>query len=174
MAVITVSREYGSRGEEITQQVARDTEIGCEPEAVGGISNRKKVTLLQDISAFAELTTEQLNQIASITTEMALAPDTTIIQQDKPAEALYLVAEGKVRFHRDGREVMVAEAKDVFGAWSLFDTELLNIATATTLEPTRLLKIDREAFYAVVADSVEIAAAIFKSLARHFIRVALN
>jgi len=126
----------------------------------------EKVIFLQDIDEFAEIPTEQLSHIASITELKELEPDTTIIQQDEPAEALYLVLEGKVRLHRDGNEMMVVEEKDDFGLWSLFDKEQPNIATATTIEPTRLLKIDREEFYEIVADYVEITQGILKSIAR--------
>jgi len=126
----------------------------------------EKVIFLQDIEAFAEITTEQLSHIASITEVIELEPDTTIIQQYEPAEALYLVVEGKVRLYRDELEIKVVEEKDFFGLWSLLDNEQPNIATATTLEPTRLLRIDREQFYEVVADYVEITQGILKSLAR--------
>jgi len=144
----------------------------------------EKVIFLQDIEEFAEIPTEQLSHIASITEEIPevdyLETDTTIIQQDEPAEALYLVLEGKVRLHRDGREMMVVEEKGEFGIWSLFDKEQPNIATATTLEPTRLLRIDREEFYEIVADYVEITQGILKSIAgrllslRHFGEKALE
>ena len=126
----------------------------------------EKVIFLQDVDVFAEITTEQLSHIAAITEEIEFEPDTTILERDEPGEALYLIVEGKVRLHRDGLEIMVAEEKGVFGSWALFDNEQPNIATATALEPTRVLKIDREEFYEVVADYVEITQGIFKWLAR--------
>lgn len=126
----------------------------------------EKVIFLQDVDVFAEITTEQLSHIAAITEEIEFEPGTTILERDEPGEALYLVLEGKVRLHRDGREIWVAEEKGIFGSWALFDNEQPNIATATALEPTRVLKIDREEFYEVVADYVEITQGIFKWLAR--------
>jgi CRP-like cAMP-binding protein len=131
----------------------------------------EKVIFLQDIEAFAEIPTEPLSHIASITEEIELEPGTTLIRQDEPAEAFYFVVEGKVRLDRDGREFMEAGEKQVIGTWSLFDNELPNIATAVILEPTRLLKIDREDFLGIVADYVEITQGIFKSLARRVRRV---
>ncbi len=125
----------------------------------------EKVIFLQAIPEFAEIPTEQLGHIASITKEVELEPDTTLIQQDEPAKALYLVLQGKVRLDRDGKEIMIAKEKGIIGTWSLFDKEQANIATAVTLEPTRFLMIDREEFFEVVADYVEIAQGIFKSLA---------
>ncbi len=126
----------------------------------------EKVIFLQDIEAFAEIATEQLSHIASITEEIELEPDMTIIRQGEPAESLYFVVEGKIRLDRDGQDYGVIEEKGSFGLWSLFDNEHLNIASATTLEPTRLLKIDREEFFEIVADYVEITQGLFKSLAR--------
>ena len=120
---------------------------------------------LQAIPEFAEIPTEQLSHIASITKEVELESNSTLIRQDEPAEALYLVVKGKVRLDRDGREIMVAGEMEPIGSWSLFDEEQPNIATAVTLEPTLLLKIKREEFLEVVADYVEIAQGIFKSLA---------
>jgi len=131
----------------------------------------EKVIFLQDIEAFAEIPTEQLSHIASITEESELEPNAILIRQDEPAESLYFVVEGRIRLLRNGREIMEVGEKEVIGAWSLFDDELPNIATAETVEPTRLLKIDREDFLEVVADYVEITEGIFKSLARRIRRV---
>ena len=115
----------------------------------------EKVIFLQAIPEFAEIPTEQLGHIASITREVEFGADKTLIR-----------LQGKVRLDRDGREIMIAGEKGVIGTWSLFDREQPNIATAVTLEPTRFLKINREEFFDVVADYVEIAQGIFKSLAK--------
>ena len=126
----------------------------------------EKVIFLQDIEAFEEIPTEQLSHIASITEEIELEQGSTLIQQGEPAEALYFVIEGKVGLEIDGRELMQAGEKEDIGIWSLLDDEAPNIATAVTLEPTRLLKIDREEFFEIVADYVEITRGIFKALTR--------
>ena len=126
----------------------------------------EKAIFLQDIEAFAEIPPEQLSHIASIAKELELEPDTALIKQDEPADSLYFVIEGRVRLERDGREIMQYGEKEDIGIWSLLDDEQPNIATAVTIEPTRLLKIDREQFFEIVADYVEITQGIFKSLAR--------
>ncbi len=129
----------------------------------------EKVVFLQDIDAFAEIPIEQLTHIASITKEVQLEPDDTLIKQDEPAEALYFIVEGKIRMLRNERSIEVGK-KDVIGAWSLFDDELPNFFTAVAVEPTLLLRIDREDFLDIVADYVEITEGIFKSLARRIYR----
>jgi len=131
----------------------------------------EKVIFLQDIEAFAEIPTEQLSHIASITEEIELEPDATLIRQDEPAEALYFIIEGKVSLVRNGQEYMEVGEKEVIGTWSLFDNELPNIATAVIVEPTRLLKINREDFLEIIADYVEITEGILKSLTRRIGRL---
>lgn len=130
----------------------------------------EKVIFLQGIKAFAEIPTEQLSHIASITEEIELEPDAILIEQDEPVDALYFVIEGKVRLERDGREIMQAGKNEDIGTWSLLDEEP-NIATAVAIEPTRLLKINREEFFEIVADYVEITQAIFKYLTRRIRRI---
>lgn len=131
----------------------------------------EKVIFLQDIPEFAEVPTEQLSHIASITEEIELEPNTTLIKQGEPAEALYFIIDGRIRLLRDGREIMELGEKEPIGTWSLFDNELPNIATAVTLESARLLKINREDFLEIVADYVEITEGIFKSLVRRIGKV---
>ncbi|MFC1717813.1 Crp/Fnr family transcriptional regulator [Candidatus Poribacteria bacterium] len=131
----------------------------------------EKVIFLQGIQEFAEIPVEQLSHIASITEEIELEPDTTLVEQDEPSEDLYFVLEGKVSVNRDGQEIMTYEENVPIGVWSLFDDERPNIATVVTLETTRLLRIHREDFLEVVADYVEITQGIFKSLARRIMKV---
>jgi CRP-like cAMP-binding protein len=78
---------------------------------------------------------------------------------------MYMVIEGKVRLTRAGQEVMVAQNKDVFGTWALFDDEP-RVATATTLEHSRLLHIDKEDFIDLLADHVGITQSVLKTMVK--------
>ena len=78
---------------------------------------------------------------------------------------MYVVVEGKVKLTRDGQNVMTAEKKDVFGTWALFDDEP-RIVTATALESTQLLRIDKEEFVDLLADHVAITQSILKTMAK--------
>jgi CRP-like cAMP-binding protein len=78
---------------------------------------------------------------------------------------MYLVLEGRVRLHRDSLEVTVAGPGDAFGTWALFDDEP-RVVTATALEETRLLRIDKEDFIDLLAENVQITQGVLKALAR--------
>lgn len=125
----------------------------------------EKVLFLQDVDIFEYTSTEDLALIAAITEEIELKPDKIIFKEGEIPDAMYVVSEGKVSLSRAGQEVMVAKQKDVFGTWALFDDEP-RVATATILEDTRLLRIDKEDFIDLLADHVAITQSILKTMVK--------
>ena len=122
-----------------------------------------KVLCLQNVDIFNHTTTEDLAYIASIATELQSPEGTTIFKQDEPADSMYVIVSGRVKLHKNGQEILVAGEKEAFGTWALFDTEPY-IMTATALEDVHLLKIDKDGFYDLLADHVEITQSIFRAL----------
>lgn len=125
----------------------------------------EKVIFLQDVDIFEYTSTEDLSHIAAITDEIEFQSDHTLFKEGEISDAMYMVIEGKVRLTRAGQEVMVAKNKDVFGTWALFDDEP-RVATATTLENTRVLHIDKEDFIDLLADHVAITQSILKTMVK--------
>lgn len=125
----------------------------------------EKVLFLQDVDIFEYTATEDLSHIATITEEIELKPDEIIFKEGEIPDAMYIVSEGEVKLSRAGEEVMIAKDKDVFGTWALFDDEL-RVATAITLEDTRLLRIDKEDFFDLLADHVAITQSILKTMVK--------
>jgi CRP-like cAMP-binding protein len=60
---------------------------------------------------------------------------------------------------------MVAQSKDIFGTWALFDDEP-RVATAVTLDDTTLLRISKEDFLDLLSDHTNITESVFKSLVK--------
>ena len=125
----------------------------------------EKVISLQSVDVFSEVSTQQLSHLAAIAREVSFPKGETIYQEQDRADAMYLVLEGQVRVHRDGREVVVAGPTDVFGTWALFDDQP-HVAAATTLEDTRLLRIDREDFIDLLSDQVQVTEGVIKALVK--------
>ena len=131
----------------------------------------EKVIFLQDVAEFEFATTEDLAHIATITEEVTFEPKSIIYREREVSDSMYLVIEGRVRLDRNGQEVLTAEHKDVFGTWALFDDEP-RMFTATALEETRLLRIEREDFYDVLADHMKITEGILKSITKRWRELA--
>lgn len=125
----------------------------------------EKVIFLQDVDIFKYTSTEDLAHIAAITDEIEFKANKLIFKEGDFPDALYVVIEGKVSLSRGNQEVMVATQNDAFGTWALFDDEP-RVATATSLEGSRLLRIDKEDFFDLLADHVEITQSILKVMAK--------
>lgn len=125
----------------------------------------EKVIFLQDVDIFKYTSTEDLAHIAAITDEVEFKTSKLIFKEGEFSDAMYVVIEGEVSLTRENQEVMVAEHKDAFGTWALFDDEP-RVATATSLEDSRLLKIDKEDFFDLLADHVEITQSILKVMVK--------
>ena len=59
---------------------------------------------------------------------------------------------------------MIAKPRDVFGTWALFDNET-RIVTATSIEESSLLRIDKEDFLDLLSDHSKITEGVLKVLA---------
>ena len=123
----------------------------------------EKVIFLQNVDVFKEIPTEQLSHLAAIAEDVSYAAGEDVFKFEEPSDALYLVLDGKVRLHRNDQEITVAESNEPFGTWALFDNQP-RVATATAVEDTRLLRIDREDFLDLLSDHVQITAGVMKTL----------
>lgn len=125
----------------------------------------EKVIFLQNIDVFAEVPSEQLALLASIAEEEDYSQDEIVYREDEPSDALYLVLDGKVRLHRGEQEISQATNKEAFGAWALFDEEP-RVVTATVVEDALLLRVDREDFVDIMADNVQIAQGVMRTIVK--------
>ena len=125
----------------------------------------EKVILLQNIDVFSEVPTRHLASLAAIAEEVEQIKGDVIYKENDPSDALYLVLEGKVRLHRGEQEISVAERNDAFGTWALFDEEP-RVVTAVAAENCRLLRVDREDFIDLLADHVQIAQGVIKTVVK--------
>jgi len=131
----------------------------------------EKVLLLQNVEVFTDIPTDKLAGLAAIAREtFVLAGDSLYQQHDRP-DALYLVLEGKVGLYKGDREVRQVTNQGPFGTWAFFDGEPRAL-TATALENSRLLRVDRAEFMDLLAEDVRITQGVLTALARQLRKVA--
>ena len=133
----------------------------------------EKVLFLQDVDIFEHTTTEDLSHIAAIAEEIEYQVDDVIYKEDEISDSMYVVIDGKVRLTRGEKEVMVAGKMEAFGTWALFDDEP-RVATATALETSQLLRLDREDFIDLLADHVAITQSILKTMAKRLRKLMMR
>ena len=130
----------------------------------------EKVIALEGVDLLSGLTPDQLARIASIASEVRVAPGKVVLDPSKPLDALFVVLDGGVSLAKDGAEIHMARQNEVLGAWALFDNEPMPV-TATAAEETRLLRISRDDFYELLSDNVEITTSVFSTLVKRFRRL---
>ncbi len=125
----------------------------------------RSFSFLQDIDIFKYTQSEGLALIAAISEEITVENGNILFREGDISDSMYMVIDGKVRLDREGKIVMIASHKDVFGTWALFDDEP-RVATATTIEDSRILKIDKEDFIDLLADNVQLTQGILKTMVK--------
>lgn len=127
----------------------------------------EKVIALESVELLRSLSPEQLSRIASIAREIPASPGQVILEPAKPVEVLYIILDGSVDLIRNGDTIASATQNEVIGAWGLFDEDPMHV-TVKARDDVRLLRIDRDDFYDLLSDNIEIAAAIFSTLVKRF------
>jgi CRP-like cAMP-binding protein len=130
----------------------------------------EKVILLRGVDVFSEVPTRDLALLAAIAEEVAVSAGEPIYAEKDPSDSMYVVVEGNVRLHRDGREVLLAGANEAFGTWALFDDEP-RVTSATAGDRGHLLRIDKEAFVDLLADNVQITQGVLKAVVRRLRKI---
>lgn len=127
----------------------------------------EKVLFLKSAPVFAGLEGEELAALADIALEKEFAPDEILFEEGQPAHHLYIVVSGKVEVFRrvDSREYPLAllGPKECVGEMAILDDEPRS-ASIRALQPTTVLKIDRDSFRELIHERPQISFAIFKIL----------
>jgi CRP-like cAMP-binding protein len=126
----------------------------------------EKVIALEGVEVFANLTPDQMARIAVITKEVQSAPGEWIANGSKRIDFLYVIMDGSVELCHGEEPLSRVGPGHVIGMWTIFEDADLMPVMAKAIEDTRMLRIDREDFYELLADHAEITSAIFSTLVR--------
>ncbi len=131
--------------------------------------------LLSRVELFSELDGDELAKIAALTQVRKVAKDTTIFSAGDPADAVFVVASGKVKIvvtSTDGKEFIltILGAGQVFGEMALLESapRSASVITDTTVE---LLVLQRSDFEHIVNHDPRITRKLLAILS-HRLRAA--
>ncbi len=125
----------------------------------------ERVILLKTVDLFHETPDPVLSHIAQALEEVHASVGERIIEKGETGSCLYIIVEGRVRVHDGEHQLSELHARDVVGEMALLDPEPRS-ASVTALEETTLLKLDREVFYDLMIDNIEIARGAITTLCR--------
>ncbi len=118
---------------------------------------------LQKVDLFSDLETDLLALVASIAKQVELPKGNTLFQESRPLNAIYVLLEGRIEMSRGGQPLFTLGRDETIGNWALFD-EQPSVVTATVVEESHLLQIEREDFFDLLADHSEITRKLFQAL----------
>jgi len=120
-----------------------------------------KIHVLKNTQIFSTAEPGLLGQIADKLVEIPLKKDETLFYKGDKGHAMYIIESGSVKVH-DGEHIFDTLRKnDVFGEYSLIDTEVRS-ATITGLEETMLLSLNKDSFYGLIHDDQDVLHGILK------------
>lgn len=136
-----------------------------------GMSPVERAMALRGADAFRAVPVDQLARLAAVSREQDLPPGTVLFREGDPPGGLVVIIEGTVHLERGGAAAGAAEAGETLGAWSLFD-EHPRRATAVASTPCRVLVLERDDFYDVLSEHIEIVRSLCQDLVRRLLQVA--
>jgi CRP-like cAMP-binding protein len=130
--------------------------------------------LLAKVELFSELDDEGLSTVSGVASTRSVAKDTVIFHGGDPADAVYVVASGKVKVvttSTDGKEFIltVLGAGQVFGEMALLE-EAPRSASVITLTAVELVVIKRDDFQNLMDTSPGISRSLLAILSRRLRR----
>lgn len=116
-----------------------------------------KVNLLAACNLFADVSAGGIDQLAGASTEVTVEAGQSVVREGEPADAFYVVAEGRLSVTARGESDTVEtlndlSAGDYFGEIGLIE-QIPRTATVTPTTKTVLLRIDGSAFLEALTQS---------------------
>lgn len=125
----------------------------------------ERVFTLKRADVFRDLPSSILESLAAHLHEVHLEPGETLFEKGELGHSMYVVAEGRLRVH-DGEATLAAlERGSVLGEVSVLTSEE-RMASVTAETPSRLLRLEQEVLYEVMAVSPEISRGLIAVLLR--------
>lgn len=130
--------------------------------------------LLANIPLFSSLTHQQREDLSRTATTRKYPREALIFQEGDPADALYLVEEGKVKVQladTEGNDVIISVLGpgEHFGEMALIDAEPRS-TRITTMVPTTLRVIGKDAFKKWLSGDPDVSIRLMQELSRRLRR----
>lgn len=123
----------------------------------------EKVDLLQRVPVFCEIQTESLARVAAVAEELNCESGHVLVRENDAADTMFVLLEGEVAVARNGREVKRLGSNQLVGLLPLL-AGAPNPDSAVTTRPTRVLQIDQQDLYDVMAEDFHVTHGIIRAL----------
>ena len=123
----------------------------------------ERVIILKTVPIFAETPDDVLADVATILDEMEVNPGEVIFEKGDAGSCMYIIVDGEVRVYDGERTLRHLGERHIFGELAVLDPEPRS-ASIAAVAPTRLFRLNQEAFYDLMADRIEVTRGIIRVL----------
>lgn len=123
----------------------------------------QRTSQLSRVSLFQGTPPDLLAQLAELLQEEKRGPGEIIFEKGAPGNCMYIIIEGQVRIHDGNHTLNRLSGRDIFGEMAVLDASP-RLASATTLTPTRLWRLDQATLYGLMERRIEVAQGIIRVL----------
>lgn len=127
----------------------------------------ERLFLLEDVDIFHGLSADDLLAIAALATELVVDAGHVLYREgDTSNNSLYVICDGVIELTRQGRQIMTLHAGESAGQVSFVDKGPRPVtARVSDAGASRLLVVEREQFFDLMADRASLMHGFFDVLA---------
>ena len=125
----------------------------------------ERVLILKGADLLKDVGPRHLLGLAEMAREVEISKGETLYEETDPADALYMVVEGRVRLSSGGRTTSEVGAGEAFGTWALVDDSSRGHRAECT-EDGLVLALQREDFYDRAAGDLTLLQEVVRVLAK--------
>ena len=125
----------------------------------------ERVLILKAADLLNDVGPRHLLGLANVAREIEIFKGDTIYKEEDPADALYMVVEGRVRLSTGERTMSEVGPGEAFGTWSLVDDSARGHRAECT-EDGLTLALHRDEFYDVAAGDLALLQEVVRALAK--------
>ncbi len=137
----------------------------------------EKLVFLKQVPFFSAMTIEQLYVLASISEEMTVEAEQTVLSEGAYVDALYVIVSGRIALQRRQKRrqdsimrIATLQAREYFAEMSVFDNEPLS-ADVVALEQSRLLLVRQAPLLELIKHYPELGLALLRVLSQRLRQV---
>jgi hypothetical protein len=170
-------------GDELTRDLARaalraaTAEAGAGVAPAAGVGDHAPVLdpveialYLKRTPLFEGLSTRHLIDLASVVREVRHPAGAVLMAEDQPGSSLYLIVDGRVRITRGERVLAEIGPEAFLGEVGLLEGAR-RTATATSVTPLRVLRLERDDLLSLMEEIPAIAIRVAQELSRRYRQV---
>lgn len=125
------------------------------------LSIEDKIRCLKDSELFSGIPTDSLRKIAEVVQELRFPDEGVVFNDGEKGDSVYFVAEGEVKAHRAGIELIRVGKNGCIGEMGVID-EAPRCGSVSSIGNSLLLKLNRDDFYVATEGNTKLLQNVLK------------